>query len=77
MLFWANTLADLELTVRLRFGEEMAKAAQAYETLADVVSRALGGGTSDDAPLPGEMRPKNVHEMMAAFNAVLKPPKEV
>jgi hypothetical protein len=68
-LCWTHTHRDLQFKVRMRVGEEQARAAQAYETLADVVSRALGGkgiGGGD-----GVMHPRNVAELQVALDRVL------
>lgn len=57
---------DLKTKIRLRVEEKSADVMQAYETLAIVVSKALGGGkSSSDAP--AGPAPKTAAELEAAL----------
>lgn len=50
-IYWSHTYTDIKLMTKLKVGHEQARVVQDYQTLAMVVSQALGGGkkSSDGA----------------------------
>lgn len=67
LLYSRVSYRDLKTKIRLRAEEKYADTMQAYETLAIVVSKALGGGKKEDhGPAPG-----SVDELEAALKRTL------
>lgn len=82
-LYWSHTLDDLRTKVRLKVGYETTVALQSYNTLASIVTAALGGKSKSSGkrtvdfsrPLEDQFDqvfvPKNEDELKIALNAVL------
>ena len=67
-----NTVLDIETMTKLKVGERQAQIVQDFQSLACVVSQALGGSTEKATKTedPNILRPQTEAEFHAAFNAV-------
>jgi hypothetical protein len=72
IVFWAHSHNDLQTKVRLKIGHEQAKVIQDFQTMAQILSAAFGGGgkSSGSAPSGDVAKPQSVEELQAAMTNV-------
>lgn len=72
-IYWSYTLRDIKVKLRLYLSERQATHVQNYQTLAKVVSQALGGGKTGKEGTPDLSDvevPTTKEGLQAAFNSV-------
>lgn len=70
-VYWSNTFTDIKCLIRLAFEYEQVKALQDFESMAIIISKALGG-SKDNKPgsSTNVMKPQTVEELEAALRIV-------
>lgn len=59
LIYWENTLEDINQALRFKVAERQLEAVQSYEAFAAVASQALGGGDKEDSVAKAEVKPQN------------------
>lgn len=59
LVYWSNTLEDINQALRFKVAGKQLEAVQAYEAFAAVASQALGGGDKDNSVSKAEVKPQN------------------
>lgn len=72
VVYWAYSLTDIKYKLRVAAGEALAHHNQTFESLAKIVSQALGGGkkTGSGTSTQNYNKVENKEQMVAAFASV-------
>lgn len=68
LVYWANTLEDIQQALRFKVAEKQLEAIQNYEAFAAVASQALGGSKSEDSVSTAPVKPQ--HQATTSAEAV-------